>query len=221
MVEHLAEYFTYTIEQGGYIGAGFLMALESMVAPVPSELVMPFVGFLVVEGKFSLIAAIFATSLGSIIGSLVSYYMGYYGGRPVVLKFGRYLLLNQEHLEWTERWFSRHGSWTIFASRFVPVVRHLISIPAGLGRMRIWPFVIYTLIGATMWNSFLLFCGYKLRQNWTLVEQYTKELDIAVAVGLVICCIWFVVAHLRRGHGQNPERNVNPLATDGRDASET
>ena len=95
MVEQLAVYFTYMIEQGGYWGAGFLMMLESMVAPVPSELVMPFVGFLVVEGKFSPVVAILVTSLGSIVGSLVSYYMGYYGGRPVVLKVGRYLLLNQ------------------------------------------------------------------------------------------------------------------------------
>jgi membrane protein DedA with SNARE-associated domain len=221
MVEHLAEYFTYAIEQGGYLGAGLLMALESMVAPVPSELVMPFVGFLVVEGKFSLTAAILVTSLGSIIGSLVSYYMGYYGGRPVVLKLGRYLLLNREHLEWTELWFSRHGSWTIFVSRFIPVVRHLISIPAGLGRMRVLPFVIYTLIGATIWNSFLLFCGYKLRKNWTLVEQYTKELDIAVAVGLVICGIWFVAVHLRRGRAQSSDRERAAADAAGRDTSET
>ena len=140
MVEQLAVYFTYIIEQGGYWGAGFLMMLESMVVPVSSELVMPFVGFLVAEGKFSSIIAISATSLGSIVGSLVSYCMGYYGGRPLVLKVGRYLLLNREHLEWTERWFARHGSWTIFVSRFIPVVRHLISIPAGFGRMRIAPF---------------------------------------------------------------------------------
>jgi membrane protein DedA with SNARE-associated domain len=198
MVEHLAGYFTYAIEQGGYAGAGFLMAMESMVAPVPSELVMPFVGFLVVEGKFSLWAAILVTSLGSIIGSLISYYMGYFGGRPVVLKVGRYLLLNQEHLEWTERWFSRHGSWTIFVSRFIPVVRHLISIAAGLGRMRLLPFCVYTLIGATLWNSFLLWCGYKLRQNWMLVEQYSRELDILVAVGLVVVTLWFAATHLRR-----------------------
>lgn len=198
MVEQLAEYFTYIIEQLGYVGAGFLMALESMVAPVPSELVMPFVGFLVVEGKFSWTMAILSTSLGSIIGSLASYYMGYYGGRPFVLKVGRYLLLNREHLEWTERWFAQHGSWTIFVSRFVPVVRHLISIPAGLGKMRLAPFCLYTLIGATMWNTFLLWCGYKLRQNWKLVETYSKQIDIVVAVVLVVLVVWFVIAHLCR-----------------------
>jgi len=199
MVQHLAVYFTYLIEKLGYFGAGFLMALESMVAPVPSELVMPFVGFLAVEGKFSVPAAIFATSVGSLIGSLISYYMGYLGGRPFVLKVGRYLLLNREHLDWTERWFERNGSWTILVSRFIPVVRHLISIPAGLGRMRLTPFCLYTVIGATIWNSFLLICGYKLRQNWTLVEQYSHEVDIVVVVALVLGAIWFAVTHLRRG----------------------
>jgi membrane protein DedA with SNARE-associated domain len=199
MVQHLAVYFTYLIEKLGYLGAGILMALESMVAPVPSELVMPFVGFLAVEGKFSVPIAIFVTSVGSLVGSIISYYMGYWGGRPFVLKVGRYLLLNREHLEWTERWFERHGSWTIFVSRFIPVVRHLISIPAGLGRMRLFPFCLYTVIGATIWNTFLLICGYKLRQNWTLVEQYSHEVDIVVAVALVLGGIWFVVTHLRRG----------------------
>ena len=198
MVEQLAVYFTYIIEKLGYFGAGFLMCLESMVAPVPSELVMPFVGFLAVEGKFSIAASIIATSVGSIVGSLLSYCMGYYGGRPLVLKVGRYLLLNHEHLEWTERWFERHGSWTIFVSRFVPVVRHLISIPAGLGKMRLLPFCLYTLIGATMWNSFLFFCGYKLRQNWTLVQQYSHELDIVAVIVLAIAGLWFVVTHLKR-----------------------
>jgi membrane protein DedA with SNARE-associated domain len=198
MVEHLAQYFTYAIEKGGYWGAGLLMGLESMVAPVPSELVMPFVGFLVAEGKMTLIGAIFATSLGSILGSLLSYYLGYLGGRPLVLRVGKYLLLNQHHLEWTERWFDRHGSGTILISRFIPVVRHLISIPAGLGKMRLAPFCLYTLIGATIWNSFLLYCGYKLRQNWTMVEQYSKELDIAVVVILLIAAIWFISVHVRR-----------------------
>ena len=199
MVQHLAVYFTYLIEKLGYLGAGLLMALESMVAPVPSELVMPFVGFLAVEGKFSVPLAILVTSVGSLIGSVISYYMGYLGGRPFVMKVGRYLLLNREHLEWTERWFDRHGSWTIFVSRFIPVVRHLISIPAGLGRMRLLPFCLYTVLGATIWNTFLLVCGYKLRQNWTLVEQYSHELDVAVAVVLVLAGIWFVLTHLRRG----------------------
>jgi membrane protein DedA with SNARE-associated domain len=197
MVEHLAEYFVYAIESTGYAGAGLLMALESMIAPVPSELVMPFVGFLVAEGKFAMITAIVATSIGSLIGSLISYWMGYFGGKPFVLTVGRYLLLNLEHLAWTEQWFARHGSWTIFVSRFIPVVRHLISIPAGVGKMRIVPFCLYTLIGATIWNSFLLLCGYKLRQNWTVVQQYSHIVDIGVVIVLLLGIGWYAVRHLR------------------------
>ena len=199
MVAQLTLYFTYIIEQMGYWGAAFLMALESMIAPVPSELVMPFVGFLAAEGKFSIPMAIVFTSIGSLVGSLISYYLGLLGGRPLVLKAGRYLFLNHEHLEWTERWFAKNGSWTIFVSRFIPVVRHLISIPAGLGRMNVWRFSIFTLVGATIWNTFLLYCGYKLRQNWTLVQQYSHELDIVVGLlGVAALGIWAGVRYFRK-----------------------
>lgn len=199
MIAQLTVYFTYIIEQLGYWGAGFLMALESMVAPVPSELVMPFVGFLAAEEKFSIPTSILATSIGSLVGSMISYYMGLWGGRPLVLKAGRYLLLNHEHLEWTERWFAKYGSWTIFVSRFIPVVRHLISIPAGLGKMNLSQFCIYTLAGATIWNTFLLFCGYKLRQNWTLVQRYSHELDIVVGlIAVAALAVWAGVTHFRR-----------------------
>lgn len=199
MIAHLSVYFTYIIEQLGYWGAGFLMALESMIAPVPSELVMPFVGFLAAEGKFSIPTAIIVTSAGSVIGSLISYFLGLWGGRPLVIRAGRYLFLNHEHLEWTERWFDKHGSWTIFISRFIPVVRHLISIPAGLGRMNLGHFCLFTIAGATIWNSFLLFCGYKLRQNWTLVEKYSHELDILVlSVAILAFGAWMVAKRLRK-----------------------
>jgi len=199
MIAQLTLYFTYIIEQMGYWGAAFLMALESMIAPVPSELVMPFVGFLAAEGKFSIPMAIVFTSIGSLVGSLISYYLGLWGGRPLVLKAGRYLFLNHEHLEWTERWFAKNGSWTIFVSRFIPVVRHLISIPAGLGRMNVLRFSIFTIVGATIWNTFLLYCGYKLRQNWTLVQQYSHELDIVVGLLAVAALgIWAGVRYFRK-----------------------
>jgi len=199
MIAQLTLYFTYIIEQMGYWGAAFLMALESMIAPVPSELVMPFVGFLAAEGKFSIPMAIIFTSIGSLVGSLISYYVGLLGGRPLVLRAGRYLFLNHEHLEWTERWFAKNGSWTIFVSRFIPVVRHLISIPAGLGRMNVLRFSIFTIVGATIWNTFLLYCGYKLRQNWTLVQQYSHELDIVVGLlGVAALGIWAGVRYFRK-----------------------
>ena len=117
------------LESTGYAGAFVLMALESMVAPVPSEAVMPFVGFLVADGTWNLWLALLATSMGSLVGSLASYWMGYYGGKPLVLKVGKYLLLNPHDLALTERYFNkRQGLYTVFLARFIPVIRHLISI---------------------------------------------------------------------------------------------
>jgi membrane protein DedA with SNARE-associated domain len=199
VTEKIAEIAVQFLDKTGYCGAGFLMALESMIAPVPSEAVMPFVGFQVADGKWSLWAAILATSLGSIIGSWISYMLGAYGGRPVVLKVGKYLLLNEEDLHWTEQFFhKRAGMWTLFISRFIPVVRHLISIPAGMGKMPMVPFLIVTLVGATMWNSFLLFCGMRLKDNWTVVQKYSHKIDIVVVILVFIAFVWFVKTHLAR-----------------------
>ncbi len=113
-------------------------------------------------------------------------------GEPVVLRYGRYLLLNPHHLEWTKNFFARHGGKTIFISRFIPVVRHLISIPAGLARMRLIPFIIYTAVGATLWNGFLTYLGVRLKENWRLIQQYTHILDYFVVAGLVGVVVYFV-----------------------------
>lgn len=169
-----------------------MMALESMIAPVPSEVVMPFAGFLIVQGKFTAFGAVLASSLGTILGSLIGYYMGKFGGYPLVHRFGRYLLLDPEHLELTVKWFHTHGNATIFFCRFVPVVRHLISIPAGVGGMNLAKFSIYTLLGGTMWNAFLLWLGVKLGEKWEIVHKYSHEVDyVAVAVILVVGAWWF------------------------------
>jgi membrane protein DedA with SNARE-associated domain len=169
------------------------MALESMIFPVPSEAVMPFVGFLVADGKWNLWLAILATSMGSVTGSLISYAMGYYGGKPFILKVGRFLLLNRHDLKMTEDFFSRRGgTLTLFISRFIPVIRHLVSIPAGIGKMRLLPFILATAIGATLWNSFLLVCGMFLRDHWRVILTYSHQVDIGVVAVLCLGLIWFV-----------------------------
>ncbi len=181
LTETISRLAVSCLETGGYLAAAFLMALESMIAPVPSEAVMPFVGFLVADNKWSLEMAVLATSLGSLAGSLASYAMGRWGGRPLVLKAGRYLLLNAHDLQLAEKFFARRkGTWTIFLGRFIPVVRHLVSIPAGAGSMPLGPFVTATVAGATLWNFFLLYCGMKLRENWNLVQQYSHQADLVV-----------------------------------------
>ena len=199
ITEKISEWAVKVLDASGYAGAAFLMSLESMIVPIPSEAVMPFVGFQVADGRWSLGLAIAATSAGSIVGSLLSYLMGYYGGKPFVLKVGRYLLLNQRDLERTEQFFHRRqGITTVFISRFIPVVRHFISIPAGIGRMPLAPFLAVTLIGATMWNTFLLICGMKLREHWPVVQKYSHYIDLVVVLGLAGLVIWFIRNRLRQ-----------------------
>jgi len=191
LTEALCYYNTLFINQCSYVGIFLLMTLESMVAPIPSELVMPFAGFLIFTGQFGVVPVMAASTLGSIVGSLLSYGMGMLGN-PVVLRYGRYLLLNVHHLEWTEQFFARHGGKTIFISRFIPVVRHLISIPAGLARMPLIPFILYTAVGATLWNGFLTYLGFRLKQNWPLIQKYTHILDYFVVAGLIGATVYLV-----------------------------
>lgn len=197
ITEFISHIAVQVLEATTYAGAFLLMALESMIAPVPSEAVMPFVGFLVADGKWNLWLAVLATSAGSLGGSLVSYWMGYYGGKPVVLKVGKYLLLNRRDLEMTECYFQqRKGLYTVFVARFIPVVRHFSSIAAGMGRMPLLPFMLLTVIGATLWNGFLLYCGLRLREHWTLVQKYSHQVDVAILVVVVIAMLWFIRGRL-------------------------
>ncbi|MGD1049316.1 MAG: DedA family protein [Candidatus Krumholzibacteriaceae bacterium] len=197
LTEFIVRYATLVIEKTGYAGIGILMTMESMIMPVPSEAVMPFAGFLWFEHKLSFWGIVLASTTGSIIGSLISYCIGAYGGRPFVRKYGRYFLLNEHHLDRTENFFSRHGEITIFISRFIPVVRHLISIPAGLGRMNIVRFSIYTVVGAGLWNSFLTWLGYHLRDNWETVRQYTQVIDIVLVAALLAAAVFFAYKQIQ------------------------
>jgi membrane protein DedA with SNARE-associated domain len=199
LTESLCYYNTMFINQCSYVGVFLLMALESMVAPIPSELVMPFAGFLIFTGHFDPLPVMVASTLGSIVGSLLSYGLGMLG-EPVVLRYGRYLLLNPHHLEWTKNFFDRHGGKTIFISRFIPVVRHLISLPAGLARMSLVPFILYTAAGATLWNGFLTYLGVRLRENWWIIQRYTHIVDYFVVAGLIGAAIYLVrkLKHARK-----------------------
>lgn len=179
------------IKLTSYPGIFLLMVLESMVFPVPSEAVMPFAGFGIYDGTFTFTGVIIASTLGSIVGSLASYAMGFYGGKPFIKRFGKYLLLDTHDLEITERFFAKRGELTIFISRFIPVIRHMISIPAGLGKMNIWKFIIYTILGAGMWNAFLTYVGFKLKSNWKEVMTYSHTIDIVVVGVLGLAFLYY------------------------------
>lgn len=192
MTDQIITIFARIIEAGGYPVVSGLMVLESMIAPVPSEAVMPFAGFLIASGQMSFAKIIFFSTLGSIIGSLLSYAIGFYGGRPLVRRWGRYLLLNEHHLVMTERFFERFGTKTIFFSRFIPIVRHLISLPAGTGRMPLVKFTIYTILGAGLWNAFLTYLGYLLGSNWTVIRKYSEAIDIVLLIVIAATIIYLL-----------------------------
>ncbi len=198
ITEFIAAWGTRIVDATGHLGVFLLMTAESMILPVPSEAVMPFVGFLVAEGSMSSVTAVGAATLGSLVGSLVSYAVGRYGGRPLVARYGRYLLITEEDLDRADRFFKRRGATTILLARFVPVVRHVISIPAGVARMKLLPFCAFTIAGAGAWNAILVCLGALLRRNWETILLYARWVDLAVVGILVGAVVLFVVRHVRR-----------------------
>lgn len=196
--EILIEYCTQFISLTGYVGIFAMMILESMVLPIPSEAVMPFGGFLISDGQMTWYGVVLASALGSLVGSTISYVLGKYAGRPFIIKFGKYLLLNEEHLTSTEQFFKKHGQKAVFISRFIPVIRHLISIPAGTSNMPFIKFILYTLAGATLWNSFLAYVGFRLRDNWDTVKSYTEWLDILVVVTILFAVLYFIYKQIKK-----------------------
>jgi len=198
ITEFLATYITAFIQQTGYITVFLWMIMESMIFPIPSEAIMPFAGFLVATKHFSLQWVIIVSTIWSIIGSLLSYAIGYYGGKPFIRKFWKYFLLDEEELESTEHFFKKKWSITILLSRFIPVVRHLISLPAGMGKMNLTKFVIYTTIGAGLRNTFLTLVGKYLKENRELVMKYSKVVDIVVLIILVWIIWWFIYRQINK-----------------------
>lgn len=198
LFERLSGLFTSIISSTGYLGVFILMSLESMVAPVPSELVMPFVGFLVADGTLNLWLVILVSTLASLTGSLISYFVAYFGEKELIHKFGRFVFLDKGELDWTQKWFEKRGSITILISRFIPVIRHLISIPAGLAKMDLKKFVLFTAVGATAWNTFLLYVGMQLRERWEIVHKYSSQLDILVVAVVILAVAYYAYRHVKR-----------------------
>ncbi|MBI5393590.1 DedA family protein [Candidatus Woesearchaeota archaeon] len=188
---------TKIISSLGYAGIFILMIFESMVVPIPSELVLPFAGFLAATGEFNIFLVILVASFGSLLGSLISYYIGLYGGNKLIVKYGKYFFVDLADLQKTEKWFAEKGEKTVFISRFIPVVRHLISIPAGIGKMNLKKFCIYTIAGAALWNAFLIYLGYLLGQRWNEVKHYSEYFTIPVIILLIVGGSYYIYHHIR------------------------
>ena len=179
----------------GYAGITFLMAIESACIPLPSELIMPFAGYLVYEGSMKLLWASTAGAIGCNLGSLVAYEIGYYGGRPLVEKYGQWILMGRRELEWADRFFLRWGQAAVFIGRLLPVIRTFIALPAGIARMPRAKFHIYTFLGSWPWCFALGYLGMKLGENWRSLSKYFHQFDALIGVGLVVAIAWFVWSH--------------------------
>jgi membrane protein DedA with SNARE-associated domain len=197
----LASLIISVISASGYLGIGFLMTLESACIPIPSEIVMPFSGFLVSAGQFSLIWVAMVATLGNIAGSILAYAVGYWGGRPLVVRYGKYVLLHEEEIDRADRWFARRGPSTVFLARLLPLIRTFISLPAGITRMKFPKFLTYTFLGSLPWNFGLAYVGVVLGENWKNLESYFRKFDYLILFLIVAVIVWWIRKHLIKKHG--------------------
>jgi membrane protein DedA with SNARE-associated domain len=188
VLKAIAEAAQNLVSSIGYPGLFFLIVLESTAVPIPSLLVMPFAGYLAWKGEFSLPLILVINSAGALTGSWLSYWVGAKAGKPLLLKYGKWFFIRQKDLEKTEEYFAKHGGKTIFIGRFLPVVRHLISLPAGIARMPIMPFSLLTLAGASLWGGGLMVVGYVLGPSYEAVVTKAKRIDLVFA-GLIVVAI--------------------------------
>ncbi|MFQ6020757.1 MAG: DedA family protein [Candidatus Aenigmatarchaeota archaeon] len=191
IVEFLSNIIIDFITSSGYLGIFIWMLLESANIPIPSEIIMPFSGYLVYLGKFSMIGIIFVGALGNLVGSIISYYIGLKEGRSFIEKYGKYFLLGHKHIKLSEKWFKRYGTETIFFSRLLPIVRTFISLPAGIGKMNIKKFIIYTFIGSLIWSAILGYLGFILGPEWNNLVIFFNEIDIILIIIFILLILFW------------------------------
>jgi membrane protein DedA with SNARE-associated domain len=180
------------ISTTGYVGIFLLMILESALIPIPSEIIMPFSGFLVTSGKFHPIAVILAGSLGNLVGSVLTYYIGIKFGRVFIIKYGKYIFFKENHLEFTDKLFKKYGDRISFVGRLLPLIRTYVSLPAGIGKTNLAKFVFYTFAGSVIWNTMLTYAGIQLGNNWENIDKYSIYLDIAAVFAIVVFIVWII-----------------------------
>ncbi|MGB8507766.1 MAG: DedA family protein [Pyrinomonadaceae bacterium] len=200
IIEILSAFIVAVISALGYGGIVLLMAIESACIPLPSEVIMPFSGYLVYTGRFNLWAVGVAGAVGCVLGSLVAYWVGVYGGRPLIEKYGRYLLVSSHDLDLADRWFSRYGEVIVFASRLLPVVRTFIAFPAGVARMNLTRFVVYTFLGSLPWCLGLAYVGQLLGAQWDkndALKTWFHRFDFVIGIIIVLAAVWWVWRHIK------------------------
>jgi membrane protein DedA with SNARE-associated domain len=194
-------FVTHVISAGGYAGIVALMGIESACIPLPSEIIMTFTGYLVYLGRFNLLLAATAGAVGCNLGSVVAYWIGAKGGRPLVERYGRWVLMSNHDLDRMTHFFDKYGSITVLVGRLLPVVRTFIAFPAGIAKMPQGKFHIYTFVGSWPWCFVLAYVGMKLGQAWDTdprFHEWFHRLHLSVEIALVVGVVWFVWTHVRR-----------------------
>jgi membrane protein DedA with SNARE-associated domain len=203
LIAILAGWIIAVISTMGYGGVVLLMGIESACIPLPSEIIMPFAGYLVFKGEMTLWGVALAGAVGCVVGSIPAYYLGMYGGRPLVEKYGKWVLISHHDLHIADRAFEKYGEIIIFIGRLLPAVRTFIAFPAGIARMHMGRFIAYTFIGSLIWCYALAWLGMKLGENWTTLKVYFHQFHYVIAIAGVIFVVWYVRRHLkavRRAH---------------------
>lgn len=193
----LATWIMGVISTMGYGGVVLLMAIESACIPLPSEIIMPFAGFLVFKGEMVLWMVALAGALGCVVGSIPAYYLGMYGGRPLVEKYGKWVLISHKDLKWADHAFEKHGDIIIFIGRLLPAVRTFIAFPAGVARMHMGKFILYTFVGSLIWCYLLAFAGFKMGEHWESLKVYFHEFHYVIAGAGLIFVIWYLKRHFK------------------------
>lgn len=195
LIELLGRFIIYLISSWGYGGVIITMAIESACIPLPSEIIMPFAGYLVSVGRFSLFTVSFWGAIGNLLGSWIAYGVGYYGGKPFLDKYGKYILMHKDDIDLADKWFSKYGQRAVFFGRLLPVIRTFISLPAGIVRMNFWKFSLFSFAGSLPFSFFLAYLGFKLGGQWQDLKIYFHKADLLIGILLVVGIAWFIKRH--------------------------
>ncbi len=206
IVAPLAAFILGTISALGYAGIVLCMTIESACIPLPSEIIMPFSGYLVTTGRFTLWGVVLAGAVGNVLGSWIAYWLGMKGGRPMAAQLARWRIIRIEEYDRADGWLKRHGLQVAFWSRLVPIVRTFISFPAGAARVPFGRFTLYTFLGSLLWTLALAYVGVLFREHWENIRHYWRGLDLVVVLALVALFAVWLYHHLR------PERSTPPDA---------
>jgi len=202
----MSNFIIHSISASGYFGLFGLMAIESANIPLPSEVIMPFAGFLISRGEMNLFLAGLSGAVGCLVGSLLSYAIGLWGGRPLIEKYGKYIFISHHDLDSADRWFKKFGDEAIFFARILPVIRTYISFPAGIAKMDLKKFSLYTFAGSFIWCLALAYIGFKLGDHWESLKKYFHGLDWVILILIILGIGYWIWRHIKN----SKSKTTNP-----------